>query len=132
MAANLYNDEMISAQLFGKEVLYTAKPVFRDEVPEGWYCYDLQGSAGSPDKPHVLVDQASERFAGCILSDVPLKSSRSHGELVPNLFWATAIPLTLAEHCTEEGIPYPQPMDVKSAGLETVSAGFGLSMNLGF
>ena len=132
MSIDIYADKLQNVWLFGRSVLYTPQPIQRESVPEGWYCYDLQGSAGSPDKPHVLVDQASERFARCILSDVPLKSSRSHGELVPNLFWATAIPLTLAEHCTEEGIPYPQPMDVKSAGLETVSAGFGLSMNLGF
>lgn len=104
MSIDIYADKLQNVWLFGRSVLYTPQPIQRESVPEGWYCYDLQGSAGSPDKPHVLVDQASERFAGCILSDVPLKSSRSHGELVPNLFWATAIPLTLAEHCTEEGM----------------------------
>ena len=37
MAINIYKDKMTSAQLFGKEVLYTENATPRGEVPEGWY-----------------------------------------------------------------------------------------------
>ena len=51
MYINIYKDKLTSARLFGKEVLYTQGSVFRDEVPEGWYCYDLCGTDRKPDQP---------------------------------------------------------------------------------
>lgn len=130
MSVDIYQDKLQNVWLFGKSVLYTTEPIPREEIPEGWYCYDLQGSVDSPERPRMLVDQTENYFAGSILSDVPLKSSRSQGELVPNLFWANAVPVTLAEHCAEEGIPYPQPADTQETELEPVS--YGMAMGMGF
>ncbi|WP_304965266.1 LPD28 domain-containing protein [Oscillibacter sp.] len=132
MSIDIYEDQLQNVWLFGRSVLYTTEPIPREEVPEGWYCYDLRGSTKCPDRPRALVDHANQHFAGCILSDVPLKSSRSQGELVPNLFWANAIPVTLAEHCAEEGIPCPQPRDTQTADLERESVGYGMAMGMGF
>ncbi len=108
MAANLYNDEMISAQLFGKEVLYTAKPVFRDEVPEGWYCYDLCGTDRKPDQPVKLTDSAVVYRAGTILSPKPLKRPSTLERKVKDQFLTDGRMMTLAEFCREQDLPLPQ------------------------
>lgn len=44
MRCNIYKDQFQSAELFGKPVLYTEKQIQREDVPEGWYCYDLTGT----------------------------------------------------------------------------------------
>ena len=49
---------MLGALLFGAPVLYSAQPIPREDVPQGWYCYDLRGTARHPDEPHALVDLA--------------------------------------------------------------------------
>ena len=132
MSVDIYKDKLQNVWLFGRSVLYTTEPISREEVPEGWYCYDLRGSAEQPDRPCALVDHANQHFAGCILSDVPLKSSRSQGELVPNLFWANTIPVTLADHCAEEGIPFPHPTNVQTSEPEQSSTGLGMAMGISF
>lgn len=109
MSIDLYSDELQNVWLFGQPVLYTAQPIPREAVPAGWHCYGLRGTAENPSRPYELVNQAVEHFAGNILSDVPLKRSRSLSKLVPGLFLENAIPITLADHCAEEGIPYPRP-----------------------
>ena len=80
-----------------------------EEVPEGWHCYDLKGSDANPGRPYEMVDRAGQDSAGSILSHIPLMRGRTHGKLVPNNFWMTAAPVTLADFCAEEGIPCPQP-----------------------
>ncbi len=133
MSIDIYKDKLQNVWLFGKSVLYTPQPIPKEDIPEGWYCYDLRGTAECPNRPSTLVDRVDEKlFAGCVLSDVPLKSSRSQGKPVPNLFWANAVPVTLAEHCAEEGIPYPQPTEDQKAGLEMVSVGQGMAMGMSF
>ena len=77
MQVNIYKDKMPGARLFGASVLYSAKPIPREDVPQGWYCYDLRGTARHPDAPHALVDLAEENHAGTILSYLPLKSIRT-------------------------------------------------------
>lgn len=108
MAANLYNDEMISAQLFGKEVLYTAKPVFRDEVPEGWYCYDLCGTDRKPNQPVKLTDSAVVYRIGTVLSPNPLKRPSTLEREVQGQFLMDGRMMTLAEFCREQDLPLPQ------------------------
>jgi len=133
MSVDIYNDKLQNVWLFGQSVLYTPEPIPQEDIPEGWHCYDLRGTAEQPERPHTLVDHADEKlFAGCILSDVPLKSSRSQGKLVPDLFWANAVPVTLAEHCAEEGIPYPGPAEDQEAGLEMAPVRQGMAMSMGF
>ena len=108
MAANLYNDEMISAQLFGKEVLYTAKPVFRDEVPEGWYCYDLCGTDRKPNQPVKLTDSAVVYRIGTVLSPNPLKRPSTLERKVQGQFLTDGRMMTLAGFCHKQDLPLPQ------------------------
>ena len=79
MSINIYKDELQNVWLFGQSVLYTTQPVPREEVPEGWYRYDLRGTAKDPARPYELVDQAGQFFAGTILSDAPLMRGRMQG-----------------------------------------------------
>ena len=68
----LHKDELQNVWLFGQSVLYTEQPILREEVPEGWHCYDLRGTASDPKRPHELLDRTNQNFAGSILSAVPL------------------------------------------------------------
>lgn len=125
MNINIYKDEMISAQLFGKEVLYTVKPVSRDEVPEGWYCYDLCGSDRKPDAPLNLVDSGVLFRTGTILSPKPLKRPSTLERKVKGEFFTDGRSMTLAEFCHEQGLPLPldlrkyipRPASPEEAGL---------------
>ena len=47
---NIYKDKMLGARLFGAPVLFSAQPIPREDVPQGWYCYDLRGTARHPDR----------------------------------------------------------------------------------
>ncbi|MDE6455498.1 MAG: hypothetical protein K2L38_06270 [Dysosmobacter sp.] len=109
MMIDIYKDELQNVWLFGQSVLYTDQPIQREEVPDGWHCYDLKGTGANPKRPYELTVQADQNFAGSILSAVPLMRGRTQSKLVQDNFWLTAIPVTLADFCVEEGIPYPQP-----------------------
>ena len=105
---NIYKDKMLGARLFGASVLYSAQPIPREDVPQGWYCYDLRGTARHPDEPHALVDHAEDNHAGSILSYLPLKNGRSQFRLVKDMFQMTGTNPSLAEFCTAEHIRCPQ------------------------
>lgn len=118
MSINIYKDALQNVWLFGQSVLYTEQPIPREEVPEGWYCCDLRGTAADPKRPYELVDRAGQNFAGSILSNVPLLRGRTQGKLVQDNFWLTGIPATLADFCAEEGVPCPQPPEELSQAAE--------------
>ena len=118
MSINLYRDTLQNVWLFGQSVLYTEQSIPREEVPEGWHCYDLKGSDANPGRPYEMVNQAEQDSAGSILSAVPLMRGRTRGKLVPNNFWMTATPATLADFCAEEGIPCPQPPEELTQAVE--------------
>lgn len=118
MSINLYRDTLQNVWLFGQSVLYTEQSIPREEVPEGWHCYDLKGSDANPGRPYEMVNQAEQDSAGSILSAVPLMRGRTRGKLVPNNFWMTAAPATLADFCAEEGIPCPQPPEELAQAVE--------------
>ena len=135
MRVNIYEDELQNVGLFGQSVLYTEQPIPREEVPEGWYCYDLKGTSARPSRPHEMIDRAGQNFAGIILSAVPLMRGRTQSKLVPDNFWLTGIPATLADFCAEEGIPCPQRPETRlQAGeepvevLEPASRGWAMGM----
>ena len=109
MSINLYRDTLQNVWLFGQSVLYTEQSIPREEVPEGWHCYDLKGSDADPGRPYGLVDRAERNFAGSILSAVPLMRGRTQSKLVRDNFWLTGISATLGDFCAEEGILCPQP-----------------------
>nr|WP_251318068.1 LPD28 domain-containing protein [Flintibacter muris] len=108
MQINIYKDKLLGAHLFGASVLYSTKPIPREDVPQSWYCYDLRGTARHPDEPHALVDKAEENHFGSILSYLPLKNRRSQFRLVKNMFQMTGTSPTLAEFCAEEKIRCPE------------------------
>lgn len=49
MSVNAWTDTMQHAELFGKPVLFTNWMILRDTVPQGWHCYDLQGTRKNPN-----------------------------------------------------------------------------------
>ena len=108
MQINIYRDKLLGARLFGTPVLFSAQPIPREDVPQGWYCYDLRGTARHPDEPHALVDMAEENHTGSILSCLPLKKARSQFRLVKDMFQMTGTNPSLAEFCAEEKIRCPE------------------------
>lgn len=108
MQINIYKDKMLGARLFGASVLYSVQPIPREDVPQGWYCYDLRGTARHPDEPHALVDKAEENRTGTILSCLPLKNGRSQYRLVKDMFQMAGTDPTLAEFCAAENIRCPE------------------------
>lgn len=125
MQINIYKDKMLGARLFGASVLYSVQPIPREDVPIGWYCYDLRGTARRPDEPHALVDKAEGNHVGSILSCQPLKSGRSQFRLVKNQFQLTGQQHSLSDFCAAEHIRCPEtplryrlhPASPKEAGL---------------
>lgn len=108
MQINIYKDKMLGARLFGAPVLYSVQPIPCEDVPQGWYCYDLRGTARHPDEPHALVDKAEENHTGTILSYLPLKNGRSQYRLVKDMFQMAGTDPTLAEFCAAENIRCPE------------------------
>lgn len=108
MQINIYKDKLLGARLFGAAVLYSAQPILREDVPQGWYCYDLRGTARHPDEPYALVDRAEDCHAGSVLSYLPLKSGRSQKRLVKDTFRMLGTNPTLTEFCAEEKIRCPE------------------------
>lgn len=54
MQINIYKDKMLGARLFGASVLFSATPIPREDVPQGWFCYDPRGTVRHPDELHAL------------------------------------------------------------------------------
>ena len=73
MRCNIYKDQLESAELFGKPVLYTGLSIERESVPDNWFCYDLAASDRNPDKAVTLEDHVVWNRVGTVLSPVPLK-----------------------------------------------------------
>lgn len=118
MSIDIYHDPLQNVWLFGQSVLYTEQPIRREEVPEGWHCYDLKGTSANPKRPYELTAQADQNFAGSILSAVPLMRGRTQSKLVQDNFWLTGIPVTLPDFCAEENIPCPSPPEMSGQTAE--------------
>ena len=114
MRINIYEDKMSWAYLFSEAVLYSREPIPREDVPEGWYCYDLRGTAKYPDDLYALVDKAEEYHAGSVLSPSILKRFDARSRLVKDNFCLMPGKMTLAEFCRNENLPCP-PDPVPSA-----------------
>ncbi len=108
LQVNIYKDPLRKASLFGDSVLYSAQPILREDVPEGWYCYDLRGTDRQPDEPYALVDRAEDCHAGSVLSYLPLKSGRPREKLVRDMFQMTGTSSTLAAFCEAERVQCPK------------------------
>ncbi len=131
MVINIYEDKMSWAYLFSEAaVLYSREPIPREDVPEGWYCYDLRGTAKYPDDLYALVDKAEEHHAGSVLSPSILKRSATRSRLIKDEFCLMPGKMTLAEFCRNENLPCPQtpshllrPASPEEAGLSHTGNG---------
>lgn len=106
---NIYNDRLQVARLFGASILYSSQPIPREDVPQGWYCYDLCGTVKEPDIPYALVDNAQdENRLASVLSYLPLKNGHPRSRLVRGMFQLTGESATLAKFCEAERICCPE------------------------
>ena len=71
MSINIKTDPLRSAILFGRPVLFASQRIPREEVPEGWYYYELRGSVRNAKKPVALSDHAYVNPIGSVLSCSP-------------------------------------------------------------
>ncbi len=125
MSINIYKDQLLEAELLGRPVLYTTQTIPREEVPEGWHCYDLCGTDRRPSEPVKLMDQAPWDHAGTVLSPKPLKRESTLARQIKGQFFLSSRLLTLSEFCQEQGLSQaqdprkyiPRPASPDEAGL---------------
>jgi len=108
LSINIYKDQMQKARLFGASVLYSREPIPREDVPSGWYCYDLCGTAEDPERAYRLADQAEKNHSGSVLSYLPLKNGRSQSRLVKGMFELSCVSVSLKKFCVDENIRCPE------------------------
>ena len=63
MCINLYQDQMQKAFLFGTAVLYSEKPIPREDVPQYWHGYELRGCPPAGQALHVN-GSGGQKFRG--------------------------------------------------------------------
>lgn len=95
MSINIKNDPLRSAILFGRPVLFASQRIPREEVPEGWYYYELRGSVRNAKKPVALSDHAYVNPIGSVLSPVPLKRADTISRRVNGQFLLLGETMTL-------------------------------------
>lgn len=108
MSINIRTDSMHYAELFGKPVLFTNWLIQRDTIPQGWYCYDLQGARQSPNAKITLVDKTARHHAGTVLSPRPLKREETASRRINGAFRLLGEEMTLEQFCKEYDLSYPQ------------------------
>lgn len=125
MRCNIYEEQLRSAELFGKPVLYTEKQVQRESVPEGWHCYNLSGSDRDLDKPSALENKTVWNRIGTVLSPVPLKRETTLTRRIKDSFHLHEELLDLAGFCEKHHLECPsdprkfilRPASPQEAGL---------------
>lgn len=108
MSVNAWTDTMQHAELFGKPVLFTNWMILRDTVPQGWHCYDLQGTRKNPNGHIALVDKENVYHTGTVLSHIPLKREGTVSRRVNGSFHLLGEEMTLEQFCEEHDLEYPQ------------------------
>ena len=130
MRINIYKDKMRFARVFGAPVLYTPHLIPREDVPHGWRCYDMCGTAEAPNELRALADTVrSEDRIASVLTFLPLKSGKTKRRQLNGMYELTQEDLSLAEFCEKTLVPCPEP----PAGQERLSAPrdpvlYGISM----
>lgn len=109
MSINIKTDPLRSAILFGRPVLFASQRIPREEVPEGWYYYELRGSVRNAKKPVALSDHAYVNPIGSVLSPVPLKRDNTISRRVNGQFLLLGETTTLRDYCWNNGLEYPFP-----------------------
>ena len=108
MSTDIREDEMEHVEIFGKPALLSDRRIARDDVPLGWYCYDLRGMDSDPGRPATLEDQVSVDFAGAVLSPAPLKKPATAYRRLKGALNCLGEQLTLTAFCQRHGLEYPQ------------------------
>lgn len=108
MSTDIRTEEMEHVEIFGKPALLSESRIARDEVPQGWYCYDLRGMDSDPGRPATLEDHVAVDFAGAVLSRVPLKRPATECKRLKGTLNYLGEQLTLAAFCERHGLEYPQ------------------------
>lgn len=116
MSIAVFEDDFYCAKLFGEPVLYTNWLIQRETVPDGWFCYDLKGSAASPQTPFALVSIADVRHTGAILSPKPLLRSNRLSRRVRREFEIIGEIMSLEQFCEEYNIPVPSERKEPAGG----------------
>lgn len=60
-------------ELFEKPALFSNGRFFRDDLPEGVYCYDLRGSDDDPGSPICVEERVVVNHAGSVILTAPLE-----------------------------------------------------------
>ena len=107
MSINIKTDPLRSAILFGRPVLFASQRIPREEVPEGWYYYELRGSVRDAKKPVALSDHAYVNPIGSVLSPVPLKRADTISRRVNGQFLLLGETMTLRDYCRNNSLEYP-------------------------
>ena len=107
MSINIKTDPLRSAILFGRPVLFTPQRIPREDVPEGWYYYELRGSVRNAKKPIALSDRARINPIGSVLSPVPLKRADTISRRVNRQFLLLGETMTLRDYCRNNSLEYP-------------------------
>lgn len=108
MPVNIYSAHMEKAYLFGTLVLHSGLPIPREDVPQGWFCYDLCGIDRAPSSPYILVDQTDKYHTGSVLSRQPLKNDSVQRRLGEDDFRLTGKFVSLKVFCEDEKITAPE------------------------
>lgn len=107
MSINIKTDPLRSAILFDRSVLFASQRIPREEVPEGWYYYELRGSVRNAKKPIALSDHAYINLIGSVLSPVPLKRANTISRRVNGRFLLLGETMTLRDYCRNNSLEYP-------------------------
>lgn len=107
MSINIKTDPLRSAILFDRPVLFTSQRIPREEMPEGWYYYELRGSVRNAKKPIALSDHAYVNLIGSVLSPVPLKRADTISRRVNGQFLLLGETMTLRDYCRNNSLEYP-------------------------
>lgn len=68
------NDEQYQeVELFEKPALFSNGRIFRDDLPEGVYCYDLRDSDDDPGSPICVEERVVVNHAGSVILTAPLE-----------------------------------------------------------
>ena len=108
MRFNIYNALMRKAYLFGVPVLHSGMPIPREDVPQGWYCYDLCGTDRAPHDPCSVVDHAENYHTGSVLSLLPLKSEGTQSRPLGDEFRLTQEFVSLKAFSAENAVTAPE------------------------
>lgn len=109
MNIDIQKEEMRSAVLFGKAVLFTPHHIALEDMPLGWNRYDLRGTRQRPDTASYLEDKSVSYRIGSVLSPVPLKKLSTESRRIGGTFLLLGETRTLREFCRGEGLHYPFP-----------------------